>query len=153
MWTLCLMSLPSRSIFLLKDHIYMMVFSLFNYIHLNRVQCLSISYAPIYFLFWSTNSSLAVWLVASLKTKLSFPDSMLESRGLLKLEIFCWKKLAIFSSWRSLAGKLAIYGRMDLVTDMATDVKRAMMPNTFRVTFPFLFFELFSFSLILKCRG
>ena len=46
-----------------------------------------------------------------------------------------------------MAVKLSVSGIMELVTDMATDVKRSMRPNTFGM--PFL---LFSFSLTIFLR-
>ena len=48
--------------------------------------------------------------MASLKVKVSFPASMLESRGLVKLGIFYGEDLAISSWWGSLAAKIAVSG-------------------------------------------
>ena len=49
---------------------------------------------------------------------------MLEARGLVKLGIFYVDDLPFYSLWISLATKIDVYGRMDLVADMATYEKR-----------------------------
>ena len=66
-----------------------------------------------------------------MKAKVSFPIYMLEYRELLKLGRLYGEDLSLISWWISLAAKLAVSGRMELVTDMATDAKRTMLPNTF----------------------
>ena len=48
---------------------------------------------------------------------------MLDARGLVKLGKLSTEDLALSSWWLILAAKLAVYGRMNLVADMATDVK------------------------------
>ena len=118
----------------------MMIFLPFTYILITRFQCLSISCAPISFLFTSTDSSSSGWLVASLKVKVLFTDSMFEDRGLAKLGIFSGEDLALSSWWSRLAGKLSVFGIMDLVVDMATDKKRETKKNTLGITFPLLYF-------------
>ena len=45
------------------------------------------------------------------------------------------------SWWSRLAANLAVYGRIDFVSDIDTDAKRAMRPNTFGIPFPFLPFS------------
>ena len=57
--------------------------------------------------------------------------------GLLKLGRLYGEYLALFSCWSNLAAKLAVSGRMDLVTVMSTDAKRAVSPNIFGM--PILF--------------
>ena len=73
--------------------------------------------------------------MASLKAKVSFPASILEARGLVKLGRLSGEDLDLYSWWSSLAAKLAVSGRMDLVTDMDTDAKREMIQNTFGMPF------------------
>ena len=82
----------------------------------------------------------------SLKLKVSFTSSMLEDRGLVNLGRFSGEDLDLSSWWSSLAVKLAVSGRMNLVADMATDAKREMRPNTFGMTFFLLVFILNSFD-------
>ena len=82
-----------------------------------------------------------------LQVKLSFPASMLEAQEFLKLGIFS-EEYTTLSSWCiSLAAKLAVYGRMDLVADMATYTNRLMSPNTFGMPFTFFYIYL----LLLLC--
>ena len=76
--------------------------------------------------------------MAYLKVKVSFSDFMLEARGLVKLGRLSGEDLALSSYCISLAAKLAVSGRIDLATYMATDANRAMSPNTFGTTFPSL---------------
>ena len=57
------------------------------------------------------------------------------------LGIFPGEYLSLSSRWRSLAAKLAVYGKMDLVVDMATYAKRAISPNNFGMPFTFLYFS------------
>ena len=71
--------------------------------------------------------------------KVLLPASMLEARGLVKLGRFYGDDLALSSCWNSLDAKLAVYGRMDLLADMATGAKRAMRPNNFGMQFLFLY--------------
>ena len=68
-------------------------------------------------------------MVASSKVKVSFLASILDARGLVKLGRFPGEELNLSSWWISLATKISVYGRMDLVSNMATDAKRAMRPN------------------------
>ena len=75
-----------------------------------------------------------------MKMEVSFPDSMLEARGVVKLGRLSGEELALYSWWSSLAAKIAVSGRMNLVLDMATDTKRAMSPNNFVMPFVFFFF-------------
>ena len=89
------------------------------------------SWASISFLVASTKTSLSGWLVVSLKVKVSFPSSVLETRGLWKLGRLSGDEFALFSWRSSLAEKLAVSGRIDLVAVMAIDAKRAMSPNIF----------------------
>ena len=77
--------------------------------------------------------------MAQLKVNVSFPASMLEDRGLLKLGRLYGYYLALSSWWRILAAKLAVSGRMDLVEKMTTDAEREMRPNTFGMPFSFLY--------------
>ena len=63
---------------------------------------------------------------------------MLEDKGLLKLVMLSGDDLALSSWCISLASKLAVYERMELVADMSTNVKREMRPNTFGMPFYFL---------------
>ena len=73
--------------------------------------------------------------------RVSYPASILEYRGLVKLGRLSGEELYLSSWWRILDGKLAVSGRMELVTDMATDEKRAMRPNNFGMPFTFLYFS------------
>ena len=75
------------------------------------------------------------------KVKVSLTASMLEARVLVKLGIFSLEGLDIFMWWSRLASKTAVPSRMYLVVDMDIDVKRAIMPNTFGITFPFFYFS------------
>ena len=95
------MILPYGDIFLLKDHMDMLEFFPFNCIIIIRIQCLSISRAPISFIISSKKSR----LVASLKLKVSITDSLLEARGLFKLEILYGEYLALSPRWISLSEK------------------------------------------------
>ena len=82
--------------------------------------------------------------MASLKVNVYFYESMLEARGLVKLGIFSGEELAFSSWWIILDAKLVVYVRMDLVSDMDTDLKRDMRQNTFGMPFPScLYIELF----------
>ena len=51
--------------------------------------------------------------MASLKAKLSFSSSIFEIMGLIKLGIFYGDDLDLSSWWSGLAGKLAVYRRME----------------------------------------
>ena len=124
-----------------------MVLFLFNSLILTRVQCLSISWAPIYLLIYSTKSSLSGLIVASLKLKILFTASILEARGLVKLGRLFVDDLALSSWWISLSTKFDVSGIMDLVEDMATYAKRAMRPNNFGIPF-----SLFYLSWIIFLR-
>ena len=53
-----------------------------------------------------------------LKVKVSLPDSMLESRGLMKLGILSDEDLDFYLWLRSLDTKLAVYSSMELVAYM-----------------------------------
>ena len=59
-----------------------------------------------------------------MKVKVSFPASMLDARGLVKLGRFYGEDLDLSSWWISLDEKLDIFVIMDLVEYMATDTKR-----------------------------
>ena len=74
-----------------------------------------------------------------LNVKVSLPASMLETRWLEKLRRLSGEDLALSSWWSSLVEETAFYGRMDLVIDMATDVKREMRLNTFGMPFIILY--------------
>ena len=76
--------------------------------------------------------------MAYLKLKVSFPASIMESRGLLNLGRFSVEELALSSWWSILAEKLYVYGIMYLVAYMAKDVNRAMRQNIFGMTFHLL---------------
>ena len=76
-----------------------------------------------------------------MKLKVSFTASMLESRVLVKLEIFSGEDLVLSLWWRILYEKISVYRRMELVVYTTTDVKRSMRQNTFGVPFPFLYFS------------
>ena len=75
-----------------------------------------------------------------LKVKVSFTTYILEARGFTKLGRLSEEDSALSSWCISLAAKLAVSERMDLVTDMAIDTNRAMRPNIFGMIFPFLYF-------------
>ena len=63
---------------------------------------------------------------------------MFETRWLVRLGRLSGEDLD-FSSFRiSLDAKLAVSGRMELVTDVATYTKRSMRPNNLSMQFPFL---------------
>ena len=53
----------------------------------------------------------------------------------MKLVIFYGEDLALSSWWSSLAGKISVYGIMDLVEDTATDAKRVIGTSTFGMNF------------------
>ena len=63
---------------------------------------------------------------------------MLEAKGLVKLGILYGEELDVYSWWCSLAAKLAVSVRMDLVADKATDKKGATSSNTLGMKFPLL---------------
>ena len=79
--------------------------------------------------------------MATLKVKVSFTDSMLETRGLLKFGGLFGEDLYLSSCWSSLAARIDISGRIDLVAEMATDEKRIMRSNNFCVPSPLLYFS------------
>ena len=57
-------------------------------------------------------------------------------------------------TWISLAVKLAISRRINLVADIDTYANGEMRPYTFGIHLPyFIYPEIFCFSSILKCRG
>ena len=60
----------------------------------------------------------------SLKVKVSFTSSMFYARGLVKLGRLSGEDLDFYSLWISLAAKLVVDGRMDLLSDMSTYVKK-----------------------------
>ena len=142
MWDLNLTTLPSGSLFIMKDHIETMLFLPFSSILLNKVQCLSFSLAPISFLIVSTDSRLSGWLLDSLKFNLKFTSSMFDTRVLVKLRRFSGYELSLSSWWSSLAAKIYVYGIMDLVADMATDSKRSTRPNNLGILSLLLSFSL-----------
>ena len=65
-------------------------------------------------------------MVDSFKVTLSFPDYMLESRKLVKFHRLFGDDLSLYLWCNNLDEKLAVYGRMDFVADIATDMKRTM---------------------------
>ena len=74
------------------------------------------------------------------KVKVSFNYSMFEERRLLLLGGLSGDDLGISSWWSSLAVKLYVSRRMDLVASMATYAKKSMSPNTLGI--PFTFFSI-----------
>ena len=76
--------------------------------------------------------------MAYLKVKVSFPSFMFDTRGLVKLGRSSVEELALSSWWSSLAAKLTVSSRMELVSDTAADTKRKMRANTLGVPFSFL---------------
>ena len=81
----------------------------------------------------------------SLKVKVSFTSSMLELRGFMKLGRFSGEDLDIYSWWNILAAKFTVSVIMDLMADMATNVKRTMRQNAFVMPFSLLYFSLITF--------
>ena len=75
-----------------------------------------------------------------LEVNLSYPASILEARGLVKLGRFSGDYLALSSWWITLAEKLAVSGKMDLVEDIATDANRERRSKTLGI--PSLIFSL-----------
>ena len=63
---------------------------------------------------------------------------MLYARGLVKFGRLSGEDLDLYSLWSSLAAKIAVSGRINLVTDMSTDAKREMRLNTFGMLFKLL---------------
>ena len=122
-WALCLMGLPYGYLLLLKYHINMMVFFPFNHLFLAIVQCLSSSWALIYFLIAYTKSNLLGWLLATFKANISFPVSMLEDRGLTKLEILSGEDMDFSLWWNSLDTKIPVSSSVELVEYMGIDAK------------------------------
>ena len=59
-----------------------------------------------------------------MKVKVSFTSYMLEDMGVVKLGRLSGEDLDISSWWSRMDAKLDVSGRIDLVVDMATDVKR-----------------------------
>ena len=96
-------SLQYLYIFLLKYHINMLFFSLFRSLLITIFQRLSSSWALVYYIVSSTNSSLLGWLVVSLKVKLLLPPSILEIRRLVRFWRFFSDDLAISAFWIRLA--------------------------------------------------
>ena len=66
-----------------------------------------------------------------LKLKISCNSSILDTRGLLKLGILSGDYLALSLWLISLAAKLAVYGRIDLVEVIAIYAKGATSQNIF----------------------
>ena len=67
---------------------------------------------------------------------------MLDARGLVNLGRSSRDNLDIYSWWISLAAKLSVYERMDLVADTATDENMemgVMKPNTLGMYLPLLY--------------
>ena len=77
--------------------------------------------------------------MASLKLKVSLLAYTLEDRGLVKLGKLSGEDLDIYFWCRILDVKLAISVIMDLVSDMATDVKMEMSPRTLGISSLFLY--------------
>ena len=85
-------------------------------------------------------------MLASFKFKVSFPYSMFDTRGLVKLGMLSGEDLG-FSSWcGSLDEKFDVYGRMDLVAYISTDAKKKMRPKTLGVPSLFFFLVYFCFN-------
>ena len=78
-------------------------------------------------------------MVDSLKVKVPFTPSMFESRGLLKLGILYGWDWTLSSLWSILASKLAVFGRLDSVSEISTDANVAMRPNSLGMPFIFLY--------------
>ena len=74
-----------------------------------------------------------------LKVKVSFTSSTFDTRGLVKLGKISGYDLALSSWWSSLAAKLTVSVRMDLVEDMNTDKNSLMIPNTLGMPFTLLY--------------
>ena len=70
---------------------------------------------------------------------MSFPSSMFENRGLLKLGRLFREDLDISLWCSSFAEKLTVSGGMYLVADMYIDVKSKMRPNNLGMPFPLLY--------------
>ena len=62
--------------------------------------------------------------MAYFNVKVSFTSSVFDTRGLVKLGVSYGEDLVLSSWWSSLASKISVSGRMDLVVYMATDAKR-----------------------------
>ena len=134
---LLLTSVPSGALFLLKYQMNTMVFFPSRSLLHTKIKWLSSSWASISFIPADTKSNLLCWLVASLKLKVSFPSSMLDTRAFLKLGRLYGEELDIYSWCVSLDAKHSVFERMYLVEVMATDVKRSTSPNVFGM--PLLF--------------
>ena len=76
-----------------------------------------------------------------MKVKVSFTAYILEYRGLVKLGRLYGKDLDVSSWWISLAPKIDVYGRMELVVDMKTYAKRKMRPNILGLTSLLFYFS------------
>ena len=109
----------------------MMVSLPFIFLILNRIQCLSNSLEPIYYITASTKFILEGLLVDSLRGRVSFPFSFLDVRGLVKLGRLSGKYIILCT-------KLAVYWIMGLVEDRTTDAKREMRPKTPGLPYVFL---------------
>ena len=72
--------------------------------------------------------------------KVSFNYPMFETRELAELGIFSGEYLALSSWWITLAEKLAVSGKMDLVEDIATYANRERRSKTLGI--PSLIFSL-----------
>ena len=79
--------------------------------------------------------------MASLNTKVSCLASMLQSSGLVRLEIFSGEYLSLSSSWTIMAARISVSKNMDLVADMTTDLKREVSLKL--LGSPYMFFSLF----------
>ena len=75
-------------------------------------------------------SSLSSLLLDYLNVKVSSPASMLEFRGLVKLEIFSGEYFDLYSWWGRLASKCTVSVSMNLVEDMDTHMKRSITKKT-----------------------
>ena len=64
---------------------------------------------------------------------------MFDTRGLVKLGRLSGEDLDISSWWISLAKKIAVSGRINLVTYMNTDATRVMKPKTLGMKSLFLY--------------
>ena len=82
---------------------------------------------------------------------MSFPSSMFDTRGLVKLGRFSEDELDFSSCWISLATKLAVSGIMDLLEDMYKYEKREITKKNLVCNLSScLFTKSFCFDLVLK---
>ena len=92
--------------------------------------------------------------MASLKVKVSFPASMLEARGLVKLGRLSREDLYLYSWWSILDPKLAVSVK-NILGVIHGDIREEDNEAKYVwYAFPYcLYLEFFCFTLILKCGG